>query len=79
VHLGAKKIILLGYDMQPTGGKDHFFGPHPHGRPLPYTLFLFHFSSIVEPLKAAGVAVINASRETALGIFPRMPIEEALA
>jgi len=28
-HLGAREIILLGYDMQPTGGKSHWFGDHP--------------------------------------------------
>ena len=79
VHLGAKRIILLGYDLQKTDGRDHYFGPHPHGRTPPFNLFLYHFPSIVEPLKAAGVTVINASRETALDIFPRLPIEEALA
>lgn len=79
VHLGAAKIVLLGYDLQKTGGQDHYFGPHPHGRTPPFALFLHHFPSIVEPLKAAGVEVINASAETALTIFPRMPIAEALA
>lgn len=79
VHLGAAKIVLLGYDMQPTGGEHHYFGRHPHGRGLPYDLFLYWFPTIVEPLKARGVTVVNASRQTALDIFPRMRIEEALA
>lgn len=79
VHLGASKIVLLGYDMQPTGGQDHFFGKHHHGRTLPFRLFVSSFPQIVEPLQALGVAVVNASRETALTLFPRQPIEEALA
>jgi hypothetical protein len=79
VHLGAAKIILLGYDLQPTGGQDHFFGKHWHGRTPPFELFRSSFPSIVEPLKQAGVEVVNASRETALAIFPRMTLAEALA
>lgn len=79
VLLGASKIILLGYDMQPTGGQDHFFGKHPHGNTPPFALFLASFAQIVEPLRELGVAVVNASRDTALTLFPRQPIEEALS
>lgn len=79
VHLGARTVVLVGYDLQPTGGQDHFFGKHPHGQALPYALFMQRFPSIVAPLRAAGVTVINASRESALELFPRMPILEALA
>lgn len=82
VHLGARRVVLLGYDLQATGGQDHFFGSHPHGhsrRALPFALFQHHFPSIRPALDARGVTVVNASRETALDLFPRMPITEALA
>ena len=82
VHLGARRIVLLGYDAQATGGQDHFFGSHQHGhsrRALPYGLFKHHFPAIVPALEARGVVVVNASRETALTLFPRMTIAEALA
>lgn len=81
IHLGATKIVLLGYDLQATGGRQHYFGAHLHrsDHQLPFSLFHFHFPSIVPALAARGVTVINASRETALDLFPRMPIEEALA
>lgn len=81
VHLGATRVVLLGYDMQATAGRQHYFGDHQHGAPgraLPFGLFLFHWPSIVAPLAQRGVTVINASRETALDLFPRMPIDEAL-
>lgn len=82
VHLGAKRILLLGYDMQVSAGQPtHFFGDHP--RPLrsnsPYPMFVTLFSTLVQPLRAAGVTVINCSRQTALTQFPRMPLREALA
>lgn len=80
VHLGAARVVLLGYDMQPSAqDRDHFFGNHHHGRRLPFTLFKLRFQTIVEPLKALGIGVLNASRETALDVFPRCALEEALA
>lgn len=82
VHLGARRIVLLGYDLQATGGQDHFFGSHQHGhskRSLPFGLFQYHFPSILAPLSDLGVSVVNASRDTALDLFPRMSITEALA
>jgi hypothetical protein len=78
VHLGAKRIVLLGYDMRPATGKDHFFGAHPHGRSPNFELFLKWFPAIVEPLEMLDIQVVNASRDTALTIFPTLPIEAAL-
>jgi hypothetical protein len=78
VHLGARRIVLLGYDMQPSNGKDHYFGAHPYENELPYRLFLMHFPTIVEPLRELGIEVVNCSRETALTIFPRQPLREVL-
>jgi hypothetical protein len=80
VHLGAAKIVLLGYDMRRGKAKnDHWFGPHPKRSELPYQLFLERFPSIVEPLRELGVEVINATRETALDVFTKMTLAEALA
>lgn len=78
-HLGAKRILLLGYDMSlGEGGKKHFFGDHPdHGRP-PLTVFRRHFPSIAQPLKDAGVEVLNCSRRSALTCFPKVTLEIAL-
>lgn len=79
LHLGAKQILLLGYDMGRHGGKGHFFGEHPRNwSPSPYSKFLEAFTTIVEPLKLAGVEVINCSRRTALTVFPKQPLESAL-
>lgn len=78
VHLGAQRVLLLGYDMQRTGGKEHWHEDHPNRTRSPYPQFRQSFAKIVEPLKAAGVEVINCSRETALECFPRMCIQDAL-
>lgn len=81
VHLGASKIVLLGFDMQPTNGKHHWFGWHAYGHEqIPaYALFLSCMATMVEPLRQIGVTVINASRQTAMTCFPRLSLEEALA
>src|SRR5262245_31665990 len=39
-HLGAKRILLLGYDMQySSSAKTHWFGNHPGGGPPPVQPF----------------------------------------
>jgi hypothetical protein len=82
VHLGATRVLLLGYDMQAREPKrSHFFGDHPKALEAltPYGTLLDIWPSIVAPLQALGVTVINCSRETALTCFPRMVIGDALA
>lgn len=81
VHFGATTIVLLGYDMHPdVSGKQHWFGGHsynPHGVP-PYQLFLERFDTIVEPLKKAGITVLNATPDSSLRCFPMVSLADAL-
>jgi hypothetical protein len=78
-HLGASRIILLGYDMQ-TGprGEEHWHGDHPNSSRSPYDKFRGNFPTLVEPLKAAGVEVVNCTRRTALTAFPCRPLRDVL-
>lgn len=80
VHLGAKRIALLGYDMQAGASGDHFFGTHPPNlkRTLDFAMWRSYFESMVEPLRALRVSVVNCTRDTALTCFPRMALREAL-
>lgn len=80
---GATRIVLLGFDMQRTDGKVHFFGIHPYHRteadgPTASLLadWANKFNDLAADLKAEGVEVINASRSTALRCFERKDIEE---
>lgn len=81
VHFGATRIVLLGYDMQRTGGKTHWHGDHPAGMNNPvdgqFETWRLNYKTLVEPLRDLGVEVVNCSRETALDMFPRMPLSEA--
>lgn len=73
---GAARIVLLGYDMQPTGGRSHWHGDHPDATgPLPTREWLPRFSALAADLAVARVEVVNATRETALQCFARAPLE----
>lgn len=74
VHLGASRVVLLGYDMH----GDHFFGSHPDKSRPPFAIASALWPTIVQPLIDAGVEVINATRNTALVCFRKMSLEEAL-
>jgi hypothetical protein len=83
VHRGAKRILLLGYDMKSdlVGGrpKTHWFGDHPGGTsPDIYRTFLPHFDTLVKPLAALGVEVLNCTPGSALKTFPHKSLAEAL-
>lgn len=77
---GARRILLLGFDMQATGGRAHFFGNHPPGldHQQPFGMWRAAFAAAAPQLAEAGIEVINCSHETALTCFPCRPIEEAL-
>lgn len=81
VHFGAARILLLGYDMsRDRNGRSHFFGEHPkRANPSPYPAFRQLFPTLVKPLAALGIEVINCTRRTELTTFPCVPLEEALS
>jgi hypothetical protein len=79
-HLGAKIVILIGYDMKPgLKGEVHWHEEHPTATPksiLPR--WVKHYSSIVEPLKEQGVRVINCTPGSALKCFEQMDLDVAV-
>lgn len=80
VHLGAKKIILLGYDLMPAAdGRNHFFGEHPDGDCLTYAHRVGSYETLLEPLQKLGIILVNASPRTAITVIPRASLETALA
>jgi hypothetical protein len=81
VHLGAKRIILLGYDMGPAANREmHFFGDHPNGlnRTRSFRRFIQLIETMAGPLRERGIDVINCSRRSALTCFPMRPLREVL-
>ena len=77
---GAKRILLLGYDMKFPAGKSHWHGGHEIKVPEShYTgLYAVKFKTMLPQLKKAGVEVINCSIGSSIQCFPFAPLAEAL-
>lgn len=82
-HLfGARRIVLLGFDMAATNGRAHWHGDHPkglgNGAQGRYSVWIRSLELVAQDAKRDGLQIINASRRTALRCFPRVELEEAL-
>lgn len=75
-HLGAERILLLGYDMQKRGAQRHWFGAHPEGLEVNscYPDFISKFRTILP--EKYGIEIWNLTRDTALDCFPRYDLDE---
>lgn len=80
VYMGAKNVVMLGFDCQHTGGHAHWHGNHPAG--LGNAGSVNKWPAKFEALKrdiAGKAKVVNASRTSALTMFERVDLEQALA
>lgn len=79
ILLGARQIVLAGFDMQERDGRRHFFGRHP--APLrnscDYRTWVRIFHNAARQL-APDVAIVNATPDSAITCWPRMTIGAAL-
>ena len=77
-HFGAKRIILLGFDMKlDKANVSHWHGAHSPGKKAknPFPRHLKGFKAISEDAKAMGIEIINASPDSAIVEFPRVSLE----
>lgn len=83
VHLGVSRIVLLGYDMQVNGDKLHWQPrtdmqtAQGFQRTLQINM-LPKFEYLREPLRKAGVEVINCTVNSALKVWPYRPLGQVL-
>lgn len=78
-HLGATKVILLGYDCKyAPDGKRHWHGDHPRtlGNCVSLPKFPKHFKEAARLVR--DIDVLNATRSTALDMWPLVKLEDAL-
>lgn len=79
-HFGARKIVLLGFDMHRQAG-GHWHGEHVGMLSAPAShinVWRREFDALAFDLRAEGVKVVNATEGTALTCFPQAPLAEAL-
>lgn len=93
VHLKAKRIVLLGFDMcveqcavtrisdrksMSVSGRSHWHDGYRTGPNLQtYAAMLEYFPSLVEPLRELGVEVLNASPHSKLDLFRKISLGDA--
>src|SRR5690606_27869932 len=79
-HFGARRIVLLGFDMHRRDG-GHWHGEHHGMLSAPEShiaVWRREFDALAFDLKSEGVRVVNATEGSALECFPRMGLVEAL-
>jgi len=78
VFYGARRVVLLGYDCQKTNGMTHWHGSHPSplGDAGSMPKWPAKFRRLALVMRKA--EILNCSRETALTVFPRANLEDAL-
>lgn len=77
--LGAKRVLLLGFDMKLTGGRANW---HDNSlvkpSPVPYSGFIKGFRYIAKdlPEKFPGSEIINITDDSNLHVFPKIGVKE---
>ena len=78
--LGAKKIVLIGFDMHHVNNKKNFHVEHLERNPInaPYKRHLKCFPFIAHDAKKLGITIINTTFGSAITAFPIQSLSEVL-
>jgi len=84
-HLGAKRIFLLGFDMQLEEGQKHF---HRHyyldytaptdKRALPFEQHLIGFTQMAIDAERMGIEINNVNPDSAIEVFYKCTMKEVM-
>lgn len=76
--LGAKRIVLVGFDMSRTKEAKNFHQDYPRESPTfaPFKRYLKKFPTIAADAKALGVEILNASPVSTIEEFPKVNLED---
>lgn len=79
IHLGAKSIVLLGFDMKNTNGQKNFV-KHQWEKTNqdPYEYMIGTLDSILEAANKLKIKIVNATPNSALNIFPKVDLMEII-
>ena len=81
-HLGAKRIILLGFDMGSDGTLTHFHDGYPSrstGEAIYRDRFIPSFNELKTDIKELNLTILNASPYSKLNVFPKITLDQALS
>jgi len=80
-HFAACAVVLLGFDQQWTDGQPRWHGAHPEGlqnQKPGFHRWAVWFRQAAADAAAAGIEIINCSRETSLDCFTRKDLRAVL-
>lgn len=79
--MGASAAVLLGFDMRMKGKRGNYHDRHPpqaRGQQRYRQQFIPEFERAARRIEEDGFAVVNATPGSALGCFPKKPLEWCL-
>jgi hypothetical protein len=77
-HLGARRIVLLGYDMRRVDDQANWHQGHPNAKKNPYERFLRCFPEIKKDADELGVEILNATPDSELKVFPIVKLKDII-
>lgn len=82
-NMGARRIILLGFDMKlSSSGRQHFHGEYNRrvvkARKLPFERHMACLPHIVDDARKRRITIINASPDSAITVFTKITVKELL-
>jgi len=82
VQFGARRIILIGFDMTDRGGV-HWYGRNNwmmanNPDATNFNRWIAYFATAADQLRSMGIDVVNASPTSVLKAFPRRSIADAM-
>lgn len=75
--LGARRIVIVGYDFSDDGGRSHWFGQHGPGMDLNSNTenWRRHFRGLTDELARRKISVVNATIKSTINWLPRIDLE----
>jgi len=82
MHLGAKKVVLIGFDLQQINGKSNFHNYNfiPDEDPISiYKKFMNFWPYVKESAEKFGLEIVNTTLNSKLDLFPFVKLEDVLS
>jgi len=84
--LGARRVVLLGFDMQREGGRFNWHDKYPPTKrskkdnryPTPYRRFLKCWRQVAIDAKRLELEILNATPDSKITLFPSVLLEDTL-
>ncbi|MFP4018064.1 MAG: class I SAM-dependent methyltransferase [Bacteroidales bacterium] len=78
VHAGAKRIILIGFDMYVSKTHSHWHNLYGKSKTPPFKNHMKGFSQIAQDAEKIGVEIYNVSLHSSIPHFPKVKIDDIL-